>query len=64
MKQITDEIRAFIEGLYDNPEDFLKRRHDVFGGRPPAELMGTEEGQLELLRFLHGASQGILYASQ
>ncbi|WP_046866764.1 antitoxin Xre/MbcA/ParS toxin-binding domain-containing protein [Microvirga massiliensis] len=57
MTQRTDEIRALIEGLYDDPEDFLKAPHQWFGGRPPGEFLATEEGQLELLRFLRSGAQ-------
>ncbi|UVF22487.1 MbcA/ParS/Xre antitoxin family protein (plasmid) [Microvirga terrae] len=59
MTQIVDEIRTLIEALYDDPEDFLRGPHGIFGSRPPGELMATEEGQLELLRFLRAAAQGV-----
>jgi hypothetical protein len=59
MTQIVDEMRTLIEALYDDPEDFLTGPHGIFGGRAPGKLMATEEGQLELLRFLRAAAQGI-----
>jgi hypothetical protein len=59
MTQIVDEIRTLIESLYNDPADFLKGPHGALGGRPSGELMTTEEGQRELLRFLHAASQRI-----
>ena len=54
MTQMADEIRALIADLYDDPEDFLKRPHQWFGGRSPDELMATEAGQFVLLKFLRG----------
>jgi uncharacterized protein (DUF2384 family) len=54
MTQMADEIRTMIADLYDDPEDFLKRPHQWFGGRSPDELMATEAGQFVLLKFLRG----------
>jgi uncharacterized protein (DUF2384 family) len=54
MTQMADEIRTLIEALYDDPDDFLKRPHQWFGGRSPDELMATEAGQFVLLKFLRG----------
>ncbi len=54
MTQVADEIRALIADLYDDPEDFLKRPHQWFGGRSPDELLATEAGQFVLLKFLRG----------
>jgi Protein of unknown function (DUF2384) len=54
MTQVADEIRALIAGLYDDPEDFLRRPHLWFGGRSPNDLMATEAGQFVLLKFLRG----------
>ena len=54
MTQMADEIRTLITDLYDDPEDFLKRPHQWFGGRSPEELLATEAGQFVLLKFLRG----------
>ncbi len=54
MTQMADEIRTLIADLYDDPEDFLKRPHQWFGGRSPDELMATEAGQFVLLKVLRG----------
>jgi uncharacterized protein (DUF2384 family) len=54
MTQMADEIRTLIEALYDDPDDFLKRPHQWFGGRSPDELKATETGQFVLLKFLRG----------
>jgi uncharacterized protein (DUF2384 family) len=54
MTQMADEIRSLIADLYDDPEAFLKRPHQWFGGRSPNELMATETGQFVLLKFLRG----------
>ena len=54
MTQMADEIRTLIADLYDDPEDFLKRPHQWFGGWTPDELMATEAGQFLLLKFLRG----------
>ena len=54
MTQMADEIRTLIADLYDDPEDFLRRPHQWFGGRSPGELMSTEAGQFVLLKFLRG----------
>jgi uncharacterized protein (DUF2384 family) len=54
MIHMADEIRTLIADLYDDPEDFMKRPHQWFGGRSPDELMATEAGQFVLLKFLRG----------
>jgi uncharacterized protein (DUF2384 family) len=54
MTQMADEIRTLIADLYDDPEDFLRRPHQWFGGRSPDELMATEACQFVLLKFLRG----------
>jgi hypothetical protein len=54
MTQMADEIRTLIADLYDDPDDFLERPHQWFGGRSPNELMTTEAGQFVLLKFLRG----------
>ncbi len=54
MTQMADEIRTLIADLYDDPDGFLKRSHQWFGGRSPDELMATEAGQFVLLKFLRG----------
>ena len=54
MTQMADEIRTLIADLYDDPDGFLKRSHQWFGGRSPDELMVTEAGQFVLLKFLRG----------
>jgi hypothetical protein len=54
MSDISHEIRALLEALYDDPEDFLRRPHQWFGGSAPCELMATEAGQFVLLKFLRG----------
>lgn len=59
---MTDEIRTLIKGLYEDPEAFLKTPHGIFDGRPPSDLLSTEEGQRELLGFLRGAAQGLYMA--
>ncbi|WP_201865234.1 MbcA/ParS/Xre antitoxin family protein [Microvirga soli] len=51
---MADEIRTLIADLYDDPDGFLKRSHQWFGGRSPDELMATEAGQFVLLKFLRG----------
>jgi uncharacterized protein (DUF2384 family) len=56
MTQAADEIRALVAGLYDDPEDFLKRPHLWFGGRSPNELLETDAGQFVLLKLLRGRS--------
>ena len=40
MTQMADEIRTLIADLYDDPEDFLKRPHQWFGGRSPRRAHG------------------------
>jgi uncharacterized protein (DUF2384 family) len=54
MKDMTQDIRTLIETLYDDPEGFLRRPHQWFGGRSPGELMATKAGQFVLLKFLRG----------
>jgi hypothetical protein len=54
MNDMSREIRTLIAGLYDDPDEFLKRPHPWFGGRSPGEFMATEEGQFVLLKFLRG----------
>jgi uncharacterized protein (DUF2384 family) len=54
MKDMTHEIRALIETLYDDPKGFLRKPHPWFGGRSPSELMATESGQFVILKFLRG----------
>jgi uncharacterized protein (DUF2384 family) len=54
MTQMADEIRSLIADLYDDPGAFLTTPHQWFGGRLPNELMATETGQFELLKFLRG----------
>ncbi|WP_201838455.1 antitoxin Xre/MbcA/ParS toxin-binding domain-containing protein [Microvirga zambiensis] len=54
MTEMADEIRTLIADLYDDPEDFLTRPHQWFGGRSPVELMATEAGEFMLLKFLRG----------
>jgi uncharacterized protein (DUF2384 family) len=54
MTQMADEIRTLIADLYDDPEGFLRKPHQWFGGRSPDKLMVTEAGQFVLLKFLRG----------